>query len=196
MIVPYLSDVAIYCEQAVFFFHPTLAVPRRVGQAALPSHLPVCTLCSEFTLPRSKELQGFELQPQLKDNAVAVACDFEISNLFLFLKGALTRQRAKLSFLQFCFSVKNQKTQLALFAPNQHAAALVVDCRGVNHMLFFCMVVHMFHKRYLCCTSFNEKKKGKRRAHILQNDHSSFSQTYILLFFHLIPNICQTFAKL
>ena len=55
MIVPYLSDVAIYCEQAVFFFfHPTLAVPRRVGRAAPSSHLPAFAPCSEFTLSRSR----------------------------------------------------------------------------------------------------------------------------------------------
>ena len=93
----------LFIASKLDFFHPTLSVPRRVGQAALPSHLPVFTLCSEFTLPRSKELQGFELQPQLKDNAVVVACDFENSNLFLFLKGALTRQRAWLSFFAVLF---------------------------------------------------------------------------------------------
>lgn len=89
-----------------FFPRPTLAVPRRVGQAALLSHLPVYILCSEFTLPRSKQLQGFELQPQLKDNAVAVACDFEISNLVLLLTGALTRQESEALSCGFVFLVK------------------------------------------------------------------------------------------
>lgn len=92
MIVPYLSDVSIYCEQAVFLFPPTLAVPGGLGQTALSLHLLVCTLCGEFTPPQSKELPGFELQLELKDAAAAVACDFEILNLFQFQKGALTRQ--------------------------------------------------------------------------------------------------------
>lgn len=85
-----------------FFFLPTLAVPGRLDQAALSLHLLVCTLCGEFTLPQSKELRGFELQPELKD-AVA-ACDFEILNLFLFLKGALTRQGNGARFVSVLFS--------------------------------------------------------------------------------------------
>lgn len=104
MIVPYLSDVAIYCEQDDCFFLPTLAVPERLGQAALSLHLLVCTLCGEFTPLQSKEPQGFELQPELKDAAAAVACDFEILNLFPFLKGALTRQGTGALFVSVLFS--------------------------------------------------------------------------------------------
>lgn len=131
-----------------FFFLPTLAVPRRLGQAALSQHLLVCTLCSEFTLPRSKELQGFELQPQLKDNAAAVACDFEILNLFLVLKGALTRHRMRLSFffsLQFFFFFRLKSNDRAHFiCPLSACSSLLVDCRGVKHALFL----------YGCCTSY------------------------------------------
>lgn len=87
-----------------FFFLPTLAVPGRLGQPALPLHLLACTLCGEFTPPQSKELRGFELQPELKDAATAVACDFEILNLFLFLKGALTRQENGALFVSVLFS--------------------------------------------------------------------------------------------
>lgn len=177
-----------------FFFHHILAVPRRVGQAALPSHLPACTLCSEFALPRSNEPQGFELEPLLKDNAVAVACDFEISNLSLFLKGALTRQRARLSLSQFCFSAKNQKTQLTLFAPNQHAASLVADCRGVKHALFLYGDAR-FTKRRSRSTSFRKRKKERacftKRPQLISTIH-----TYVLFFFHLMPNICHAFAGL
>lgn len=163
-----------------FFFHHILAVPRRVGQAALPSHLPACTLCSEFALPRSNEPQGFELKPLLKDNAVAVACNFEISNLSLFLKGALTRQRAKLSLSQFCFSAKNQKTQLTLFAPNQHAASLVADCRGVKHALFLYGDAR-FTKRRWRSTSFRKRKK-ERACFTKRPQFISTIRTYVLFF--------------
>lgn len=63
--------------------------------------------------------------------------------------------------MQFCFSVKNQKMLLAVFAPNQHAAALVEDCRGVNHALFLYGVVHLSQKTDFFCT-VNLSKKGKK----------------------------------
>lgn len=42
-----------------FFFLPTLAVPGRLGQAALSLHLLVCTLCGKFTPPQSKKAARF-----------------------------------------------------------------------------------------------------------------------------------------
>lgn len=91
-----------------FFFLPTLAFPQRLGQAAVSSHMPACALCSEFTLPRSKELQRFELQPGLKDNAVTVACDFEILKSFSDSKRSTDetgKQALFLSVFSFWFSV-------------------------------------------------------------------------------------------
>lgn len=63
--------------------------------------------------------------------------------------------------MQFCYAVKNQKTFLAVFAPNQHAAALVVDCRGVNHALFLYGVVHLSQKTDFFCT-VNLLERGKK----------------------------------
>lgn len=104
MIVPYLSDVAIYCKQAEFLFSSHSGSSTETQAKLLSLHICLCcTLCCEFTLPRSKKLQGFELQPQLKDNAVAVACDFEISNLFLFLKGRTDKTANEALFVSVLF---------------------------------------------------------------------------------------------
>lgn len=68
-----------------FFFLPTVAVPGRLGQAALSAHLLVCTLCGEFAPLQSKELRGVELQPELKDAAAAVALRATLkSSIFFF----------------------------------------------------------------------------------------------------------------
>ena len=83
------------------FFLPTLAFPQRLGQAAVSSHMPACALCSEFTLPRSEELQGFELQPRLKDNAVA--CDFEILKSFCDSKRSTDETGKQALFLSVFF---------------------------------------------------------------------------------------------
>lgn len=77
MIVRYLLDVAIYCVQSFFFIllfllFITLAVPWREGQAAFPLTSACLLPAYKHTLPQSKEPQGFELQPQLKDNTVAL----------------------------------------------------------------------------------------------------------------------------
>lgn len=141
MIVLYLSDIAIYCKLQLFSFFPhRLVPPQRAGRNAPLSHLPACNPCSGFTSPRSKELQGFELQPQLKDNAAAVACHFENWKPLLFLKGTLTWQGAGLSLsCSFVFLLKSKAASHFFYffeGPNQHAAALVVDCRGVNCALF------------------------------------------------------------
>lgn len=160
MIVPYLSDVAIYCKQAVFF--SSLSGSSMESRPSCSPFTSACIhpLCCEFTLPCSKELQGFELQPQLKDDALAVACDFENSNLFFFWREQWQDRERELSCSQFCFSVRNQKTLLALLAPKQHATALVVDCRGVNYTLFLYGVAHLsqLNKIYVLYIFQKERK--------------------------------------
>lgn len=160
----------LFIASKLHFFHPSTAVPRRVGRAALPSHLLVYSLCSEFTLPW---LMARFWTPDTVKRQYIRACDFENSNLLLFLKGTLTRQGAKLFFMQFCFSFKQSKKMLlTLFAPNQHAAALVVDCRGVNSALFL--------YGYDFCT-VQLSKQDKKREHALKKDQWLFSQTCFIL---------------
>lgn len=60
--------------------------------------------------------------------------------------GALTRQEngGSLCVAVLFFGKKNQKARLTLFAPNQHAAALVQDWRGVNRVLLLYVAAHFF----------------------------------------------------
>lgn len=204
MIVPYLSDVAIYCEQVVFlyfyFYVPALAVPRRVGPSRSPlTSACVCTPCKWNSLCRAwkkkKELQGSELQPQLKDNAVAVASDFEISNPFSVSEGSTDKTRERGSFfLAVLFfrkkkkKKKNQKDKDSLYLPlisMQLLCCWIV--RDVNYALYLYGVTHT--KRCLCCTSaFETCRKEESTSHDVATVH--FHNMHLCFLLRLIANIC------
>lgn len=54
--------------------------------------------------------------------------------------------------------------QLTSFAPNQHAAALVEDCRGVNRDLSRCSAANCSTERQLCCTSKGKNSSNRNEA--------------------------------
>lgn len=109
---------------------------------------------------------------QLKDNTfVHVTLKTQIFCCF-WREHWQDRERSSFS-CSFVFLLNNQKKMLlTLFAPNQHAAALVVDCRGVNSALFL--------YGYDFCT-VQLSKQDKKREHALKKDQWLFSQTCFIL---------------